>query len=189
MRIALTGSSSTGKTTLAHALLRDARFQKYATEIRSINARDTLARLGFSAMDKMSREEARYFQLAYYIQKESDERKCREGFITERSFVDVAAYWIERDTHDRSHFEKMMLIDPCAENARAYDIHIYLSFGSIPFYPDGWRSEDVSFHERIDRRIRSLLGEWGLHYIAITSADLSERVACVLEGLSSVGRT
>ncbi|MFD3627323.1 AAA family ATPase [Streptomyces sp. NPDC058698] len=190
MRIALTGSSSTGKTTLANALLRDARFKNYATEIRTINARNILAGLGYSAMDKMTREESRYFQLAYYVQKEADERRTKESFITERSFVDVAAYWIERDTYDRSDFEQRILVDPCAEAARTYDIHIYLPFGGVPFSPDGWRSEDRAFHERIDRRIRRLLEKWELPHIAITSADLSERVSFVLDELGRAdGRT
>src|SRR5437773_680930 len=97
MKIALTGSSSTGKTTLAH-LLTD---HEVLSELKYVTAdsRALLEKMGYRSMDRMTRDQLREFQTAYLECKLNIEGNI-ESYITERSTVDVAAYWLVRDAFD-----------------------------------------------------------------------------------------
>ena len=69
MRISLTGASSTGKTTLAMALLANKEFSKFATKIIHVDGRKLLIEMGCQSMDSMSREQQKSYQLNYYNKK------------------------------------------------------------------------------------------------------------------------
>jgi len=185
MRIAFTGSTSTGKTTLVEALLQDPTFSEYVSVHHTVDARHILQNLGFHSMDPMTPEETRYFQLTYFIRKLYGERG-RSSFVTERSFVDIAAYWMERDTLGCSQFEQRILMDPCEMEAKSYEIHFYLPFDVVPFQSDGWRSEDLDFHRRVDRRIHSLLEAWKINYVTLSTPSHTERIETVLRHLRRI---
>lgn len=180
MKLTLTGSSSTGKTTLALELSRCPNLS--IPEFVSADARTLLDEMGHHSMDRMTREELREFQLLYLERKLAMEAQCA-SFITERSTVDVAAYWLVRDAFDLPEAERNSYIERCRIHSLSYDLHVYLPFGVIPFIFDGYRSEDVSFHEAIDDQIKTLLREWGIHYMSLDTINLESRVETVVAAI------
>lgn len=179
MKIALTGSSSSGKTTLARSLMENPKFVELAGEFVTEDARSLLRTLGHQSMDEMTRAEQREFQERYLEQKAANELD-RECFLVDRSYVDVAAYWLVRDGFDLPLDEQERFEHTCCELARNYDIHIHFPFGQISFASDGYRSEDVEFHERIATKIHDLLRGWDIEHVTIESPNLEARLKQVL---------
>jgi len=179
MKIAFTGTSSTGKTTLAVRLIKNPEFTSKVPEFVAVDARALLDELGFRSMDKMTRGQSREFQQLYFRRKIEIE-SGRESFLTDRSFVDIAAYWVCRDTFDLSEAEQRLLLDPCRHATKKYDIHFYFPSGLIVFEHDGYRSDDIEFHMRIDRCILRYLVEWQIPYVTIVESDINKRIETVL---------
>jgi nicotinamide riboside kinase len=186
VKIAFTGTSSTGKTTLVRSLMQLSEFRQRFPTYLTADARKILEASGFHSMDAMTRSQLRSFQLSYFRSKQELERG-QDQFITDRSFVDVAAYWVQRDAFD-APMDQEQLVLPCSAEARKYDIHFYFPHGLISFEQDGYRSNDLGFHERIDRQIQRFLVEWNLPYESICTANHQERVEAVLSRVKAILR-
>lgn len=130
-------------------------------------------------MDLMNREELISFQLGYYEKKKQLE-KGLNNFLSERSFVDIAAFWLIRDTFDQGISEQNKLVIPCHKESQKYDLHVFLPFGIIPFVSDGYRSEDIELHTKVSVQIKNFLNEWELKFVEITTDDLGLRVEKVV---------
>jgi nicotinamide riboside kinase len=181
MRIAFTGASSTGKTTLARALGLDSAFRAVVPGRINVDGRNLLRELGHaSGVDSMSRDSRRAFQVRYLAQKRSNE-DGQERYLTERSFVDIAAFWIDTSTDPTDVYSEF--VRTCETEARRYDLHIYLPAGVIPLETDGLRSNDVAYHATIDASIRRLLREWRLRFVELNMCDLEARVSRVREAI------
>lgn len=178
MKVAITGSTSTGKTTLANELMKDFRIKERLEIVLNADARSIIRELGCRSMDIMTREQNREFQILYFKKKKKMENNL-ENFLVERSFVDVAAYWLIRDTYDLGIEEQDKLIFPCYEESKKYDLHIYLPFGLIPFEDDGYRPSNIEFNKEICRQTKKFLTEWNLNYIEIKTGDLEQRINIV----------
>lgn len=185
-RIAITGPSSTGKTTLAEALMKDPAFEACIPTLVPEGARELLREQGYSSFDGLSREDLRGFQRRFLEFKRNAESGV-ERFLVDRSFVDVAAVWLERDTFDQSAALQSELVGRCRELARSYTLHIHLPFGVIAFTDDGSRERDTLLHQRIGARILQYLDEWGLEYFTVRSTTVKDRVAEVCGELSRRG--
>jgi hypothetical protein len=144
-----------------------------------------MSELGCKGLDQMSRDEKCSFQLAYFLRKEHLERDATD-FLVERSFVDVAAFWIERDMAGRPPSAQSFLLEPCRELAQKYDLHIYMPLGAVPYVQDGWRSSDLAENERIDHSIKAFLGAWQLPHITMPSGTREQRVAIALRAILSI---
>ncbi|WP_434347629.1 ATP-binding protein [Myxococcus virescens] len=179
MKIALTGASSTGKTTLADSLMKEPDFRRQVDDFLTTNARGLLARMGHKSMDRMRRDELLKFQREYLAQKQQME-VGQERYLTDRSFIDVAAYWLRRDAIELGPEQREEVVDACRVAARRYDLHVYCPFGVVGFKSDGYRSEDLRHHREIGEQIASFLSEWGIRFITLDTADHEERVARVL---------
>ncbi|HLL00425.1 MAG TPA: ATP-binding protein [Myxococcaceae bacterium] len=185
MMIALTGSSSTGKTTLSDSLMKEAEFRTHVDSFLTTDARSLLRDMGHTSMDKMRRDELQWFQRTYLKRKQEIEAGQRR-FLTDRSFVDVAAYWLRRDAMGLEASEIEPVVNACREGASKYDLHIYCPFGVFPFKPDGYRSDNVAHHQEIGEQIAELLKDWGVKFITLDTPDHSERIARVLEAIRSL---
>tara|TARA_R110002111_G_scaffold4958_2_gene25836 strand:+ start:5740 stop:6324 length:585 start_codon:yes stop_codon:yes gene_type:complete len=183
MKIAFTGSSSTGKTTLAKRLMQHQEFANVVGNFITEDARSLLESFGHKSMDNMSRDELRKFQKCYLDQKIANE-KSRDSFLVDRSYVDVAAYWLVRDSYDLPLIEQTDFENKCRDLAASYDLHIQFPFDQIPFISDGYRSKDLDFHRDIAMKIQYLLDKWGCKYISIESPVIEKRIDQVLLILS-----
>lgn len=175
-RIALTGGSSTGKTTLAEALARDEEFKRIVPHFVPEGARDLLASIGDSALDSMTRDELRDFQRRFFEWKTKAE-PVAGSYLVDRSFVDVAAVWFERDTFDQARSLQDELLVPCRVLSARYTLHILVTATGIPFENDRVRESDMTLHRRIGERIVTYLREWQLPHMTLRSSSLSGRIA------------
>lgn len=184
MKIALTGSSSSGKTTLVKALRNNPVFISKVPHYVHVDARALLREMNHASMDKMTVEELRQFQKKYFKEK-VDREKDGDFYITERSYVDIAAYWMIRDAIDYVGPDNN-IIDKCKILSKSYSLHIYLPFGIVPFTSDGYRSENVELHKSIDKKIEDLLIKWELKFLRLNTAHVSYRVSTVLKYIASL---
>jgi hypothetical protein len=67
-----------------------------------------------------------------------------------------------------------------------YDYHFYFPVGVIPFESDGYRSEDGSLHDRIDRRIAKLLTEWSIPHCSMSVRSVDERRDLVMQHITQL---
>jgi len=184
MRIAFTGTASTGKTTLIKELFKRAEFKQFELIFLTTDARYILDSLGFKQMDLMTKEQKKYFQ-QIYLEKKIDLESNRNNIIVDRSFVDVASYWLVRECdNDISLAGK--LVDDASRLTKKYDLHFYFPYGIIPFEDDGYRSRDEEQRKQIGEQIKHFLEEWGIKYVQMNTPILSERVNMVLTQLNSL---
>ena len=180
MKIACTGTSSTGKSTLARRAPSEPGFSKYDLRYIGADARTLLEERALRNVDEMSKEQRIDFQLAYFERKLSLEHS-HESYITDRSFVDVAAYWIEYTTLPNDKF-----VSRCRHESKRYDTHVYFPPNLIGFESDGYRSFDLDVHRRIDELIVTLLKDWSIQPVAIQKVDLDGRLVELLIHLESI---
>jgi nicotinamide riboside kinase len=184
MRVAFTGSSSTGKTTLAKKVVPALQAKGWGGRFLTTNARGLLQELGHAGVDAMDLSQKREFQRLYLDRKLAQEQAETE-FITDRSFVDVAAYWIEYnglEVQCRDDF-----IERCRESSVQYDAHFYFPVGLLPLHADGFRSTDETSRQRIDGLIQMLAAEWGVECHPVESVDLPCREEHVVSILREAG--
>ncbi|MFZ0943940.1 MAG: ATP-binding protein [Syntrophobacteraceae bacterium] len=187
MKIAFTGTSCTGKTTLSYLLREEPWVKSHLPLFITVDARSLLTSRGFQSVDRMSPHELRDFQTEY-LSKKIHTEDGQDNYITDRSFVDVAAYWIERDAEGLPLSDVEPYVERCREEVKRYDTHFYFPFGIIQFESDGFRSEDLDFHTRIDLRIQKLLKEWNLRVETLNSRNLLERREIVTAYLRDLWR-
>jgi nicotinamide riboside kinase len=182
MIIGFCGSSSTGKSTLLKALMAYQPFRERVGEYRQVDARSILRSLGHQSMDQMNEDNLQQFQKIYLSRKIQNETGI-SSFCSDRTFVDIAAYWRCRDAPKIAGSASDKVTPICRKLARNYTLHVFLPFGLFPFESDGYRSVDLSLHEKISRNIKQLLLDWNLSFIELDSQDLLTRTHKVLDAL------
>ncbi len=166
-RIAIVGSFSTGKTTLAEAVA-----PKLGLPLLPEVARE-IAALGFKLdKDATVETEALIFMRQYYNEMTHD------GFVADRSMLDALAYasWVLEHQERRKEFA---LWDACLDIARHHLRSNYTQVFYLPIefgiVPDGLRPDDPDFQADIDRRILELLHSHDIRYSTLTGS-VSERL-------------
>jgi nicotinamide riboside kinase len=184
MRIAFTGTAATGKTTLIKELFNCSEFDQFKLAFLTTDARSILSSLGFKQMDLMTKEQTIFFQKLYFEKKQKTESNAVD-FIVDRSFVDVASYWLVRDCNNDISLAKEIIDDAC-KFSKKYDLHFYFPHGIIPFEDDGYRSKNEFQRKQIDEQIKLFLEEWGIKYVQLDAFDLNERVKIVINELNQL---
>jgi nicotinamide riboside kinase len=182
MRIAFSGTASTGKTTLIKELFKHKEFNQYNLKFLTTDARSILDSLGFKQMDLMTKEQTRHFQRIYF-QKKIEIESNKKNIIVDRSFADVASYWLVREC-DNNISIAGELIDKACRLSKEYDLHFYFPYGIIPFEDDGYRSRNETQRNQIGEQIKLFLNEWKIKFVQIDTDSLEKRVGIVLEQLS-----
>lgn len=178
MKIAIVGSSSVGKTTLAKAIVS----AEEALNLSYLNAdaRRLIANLGYKNIDDIPQSQRQLFQLKYLDEKIQLEENM-DNYISDRSYVDIAAYWVIRDAIDEPESRKETMVERCKILAQHYDLHIFLPFGIIPFEYDGYRSKNIKQDQQISNQILCFLEKWKLDYIIINEIDFSKRLKIAVD--------
>ena len=175
-RIAIIGSFSTGKTTLAEAAA-----PKLGLPLLPEVAREIAAQ-GFKLdKDATVETETLIFMRQYYNEMTHD------GFVGDRSLVDVMAYasWVLEHQERRKEFA---LWETCLDIARHHlrsqytDVfYLPIEFGIVP---DGLRPMDPEFQSDIDRRLVELLGIHDIAFETLTGT-VEERIDLLLEAVKN----
>jgi nicotinamide riboside kinase len=169
MRIAFTGASSTGKTTLAKAINEKIPELEYIT----VDARKIINELNHINIDNLSEKEFLLFQKEWLSQKITQECK-KKNFITDRTYIDAIAY-IENKNIDNE-----LLLNTCLSRMKDYDLIFYLPFGRIPFQNDGYRSKNYDEYKNVDAIIQRLLNEQNIPFHIVNIADFDESLNYVI---------
>ena len=174
-RIAIVGSFSTGKTTLAEAVA-----QPLGLPLLPEAAREVAA-LGFK-LDKDATPEVETLIFLKHFYNEMVHR----DFVADRSLLDVMAYagWV-LDHQERR--KETALFDECKKlaqhNLRSQYTHVFYLPIEFPIVPDELRPNDPEFQKDIDRRIVGLLESYDVAYETLTG-DVPTRVKALMERLS-----
>ena len=175
-RIAIVGSFSTGKTTLAEALSRRLDLPLLPEVAREV------VELGFK-LDKDATPET---EALIFLRQYNNELSTHE-FVGDRSLIDVMAYagWVLDNQEWR---KEMALWDECVKLAErrlrtSYSNVFYLPI-EFPIVLDGLRPDDPEFQEDIDRRMLKLLHSHDLEYKKLTGS-VEERLAQIDEELAA----
>ena len=161
-RIAIVGSFSTGKTTLAEDLAR-----RLELPLLPEVAREVVA-LGFK-LDKDATPET---ETLIFLRQYNNELSTPE-FVGDRSLIDVMAYagWV-LDNQPRR--KESALWDECLRLAerrlRTSYSHVFYLPIEFPIVLDGLRPDDPDFQKDIDHRILSLLASHDIEYETVTGS-------------------
>jgi nicotinamide riboside kinase len=185
MRIALTGAASTGKTTLARELMKAPELKDILKTHLNVDARKIQDEMGERSIDMMSPKKLQEFQMCYFSQKKQLE-KNRDSYIVERSFIDIAVYWILRDAKYKNEFIQQKVVEACKTESKRYDLHIFLPFGIIPFENDGYRSLNMEHHYEFSEKVKYFLKEWELEFIELNCNDLNQRISKAVKKILSL---
>lgn len=90
----------------------------------------------------MNLSQKRAFQI-HYLERKLALESSETDYITDRSFLDVAAYWIEYN--QMNHESRHWFIEKCRKNAARYDAHFYFPVGLLPLEADGFRTVDAAW--------------------------------------------
>jgi nicotinamide riboside kinase len=174
-RIAIVGSFSTGKTTLAEEAA-----PKLGLPLLPEVARQVIEE-GFK-LDKDATVET---ETLIFLRQWYNEM-THESFVGDRSLVDVMAYasWVLENQERRKEFA---LWDTCLDIAKHHlrsqytDVfYLPIEFGIVP---DGLRPLDEDFQQDIDRRMVHLLEVNDIRYQTLTGS-VEDRMAALLDAVS-----
>ena len=166
-RIAIVGSFSTGKTTLAEALARELDLPLLPEVAREI------VELGFKLdKDATPETEALIFMRQYNNELSTDE------FVGDRSLIDVMTYagWVLDNQERRKEFALWEECERLAERGlRTNYSHVFYLPIEFPIVLDGLRPDDPEFQRDIDERMLRLLSTHAIRYETVTGS-VAERI-------------
>jgi adenylate kinase family enzyme len=177
-RIAIVGSFSTGKTTVAEVLARRLNVPLLPEVAREI------VELGFK-LDKDATPET---ETLIFMRQYNNELSIDE-FVGDRSLIDVMAYagWVLDNQPRRKEFALWEECERLAERRlRTNYSHVFYLPIEFPIVLDGLRPDDPEFQSEIDERILRLLRTHGVRYETITGG-VGERLDQIEAHLSKTG--
>ena len=182
MRIAVSGSAGTGKTTLARAL-----GARLGLPVIGEGMREYLERTGVD-LHALGHAEFRALVKGLWEERrtaEAEAIRAAGGFVADRAGVDFAAFWMfYRFAREETETEQMMAeaLDP-----GRYNWIFLLPGGAIPMVADGVRTPDRYVQLHVELLIRGLLGEpeggasrGGARWAEVRAVSLPEREAEIL---------
>lgn len=170
MKIALAGSGSTGKSTLAEAASKQFDIP-YIPEY----AREVAQEMGIGNIRELTPETTYDFQINILDKKITEEDR-HETFIADRSSADNAAYyfrWCCRDVPDEKN---KTYIERCFERLKEYDKIIVLPWNGIPLQDDGFRSKKLYYQYEIHCLILGILADQKIDYEILEEKTLEGRL-------------
>lgn len=162
MKIAISGSEGTGKSTLSRELAKEFGIPRIKEGVR-----DYMKRHGIENLRDMSPQE--YMKMQWYLLDSKIEQESSLGsFVADRSVADNVAYtlrWCGRDFTEKMLGKYVQLAREHAQNT--YDLILYLPWGKISVEDDGVRDTRKWYLYEIDRLIWGILKDWNLPVVEI----------------------
>ena len=183
MKIAFTGAESTGKTTLVEKLYNHPEFREFEFEFVTADARSILDSMGCKLLDNMSCNQIKEFQRAYFDKKKHLEKEAKGNIIVDRSFVDIASYWLVRDfAYDFNAAKEV--VEECQILSYRYDFHFYFPHDVISLKDDGYRSRYEEMRVAVGEQIESFLKDWNIAYMRLETDNIEDRANIVINQLN-----
>ncbi|HVL90884.1 MAG TPA: ATP-binding protein [Actinomycetota bacterium] len=171
-KIAIVGSFSTGKTTLAEIVA-----ERLGLSLLPEVAREVAA-MGFK-LDKDATPEVETLIFLKQLRNEM----THEHFVGDRSLIDVMAYagWVLDNQPPRP---ESALWEACVNIAehqlRSQYSHVFYLPIEFPIVPDGLRPLDPDFQSEIDARMRALLDRHAISFETLTGS-VEDRVDALVD--------
>lgn len=171
-RIAIVGSFSTGKTTLAEAAAEPLGLPLLPEVAREVAAE------GF----KLDKDATPEVETLIFLRQYRNEM-THDDFVGDRSLIDVMAYagWVLDNQERRREFA---LWDACVEIAehrlRTQYTHVFYLPVEFDIVPDGLRPMDPDFQAEIDRRMLELLERYSIRYETL-KGSVAERLDALID--------
>ena len=197
MRIVITGSHGTGKTTLGKNLFRYLQEEKMKIGVTGSHGtgKTTLSKLlagknnwrylpesPLQAMTKgfpINEETPIETEIWIFAKQIEMETFTPESWVADKCLIDLLAYARYLMPKEKSLLETLTKI---VKRNAVYDVVIYLPTGEFPIEDDGFRSTDPVFQEAIDKEITRIMREMNIEYHKIvgTREERLERakIAC-----------
>ena len=170
LRIAVTGSAGTGKTTLVRALSAASDLPVIGEEMRAY-----LLSGGARLAVLEPARAAGVLAGLWKARQEAEQDHAAAGFIADNCSVDFAAYALQHGCADESG----SLIDEACAAASRYDAIFVLPFGAVPYERDGLRTESQGDERRYQLVLEALLarcvGAGRVHRVAPALASVEDR--------------
>ena len=170
MRIAFSGTSSTGKTTTANLLKERGLLDKLGLQLlRNKDSRSKLSK----KVDELTLDEKLTFQNSCFMDKKIFESN-QDNYIVERSFVDLLAY--------RSFISPIPTNEEINAHiilAKQYDLHFFFPYGIISYESDGFRPTD-EYSKKVSEKIFEILNSNDIYYITLNSSSLDDRCKIII---------
>jgi len=163
MKIALAGSAGTGRTTIAKQVALSINHFPLTNLAKSI-----LRSEGFKYGTEQTVEEflATKERQVYLYQRKKEKESELEDFVTDRSWLDLAAYCIY-GMQNNTDFDISAFISDCKDEVEKYDAIIHIPWGRQPLQPNGTRTINPWFQFMIDSIICRLANQWKVQMIEI----------------------
>ncbi len=180
-RIAFTGASGTGKTTLVSILA-----EKLGLEVNPVGSRSVALAMGFRTpydVDKVGRRaefQERLVQEKWYWEQQ------RADFITDRSMMDNYVYALMHEGIPRQYSDHSTM--HVLRQYMAHYTHVFFcpihAFHDVADDPS--RVNDSSYHARYEETLLSTYKACGVDVIHVPSGTVDERVRFAIEQLAGV---
>lgn len=165
MKVAFTGTSSTGKTTTALRLEHLGILSKLGLHL--FRPPDTRRGLK-DKVSALSDTEKLAFQNQRFYEKNNLEDN-EDNFLVERSFVDLLAYrYLIAPSPSKED------IDQHINLAKKYSLHFFFPYGVIPYEADGFRP-DEEYSVLISTKIQEIMDFYEIPYISLVNSSLEAR--------------
>lgn len=174
MKIAFTGTHSTGKTTLLNDVI-----EYYGDDIKL----KSISEVARKIIDKgyPLNQDANVDSYIHYIndQLSSEETYMRECdlFISDRTLLDPVAYAMVNSKLPRPYIPEYfidMMTNVWLLEKNRYDIYIYFPI-EFPLEIDGIRPLDEQYRKDIDEQIRMLLIKHKINYITVSGNKMQRK--------------
>jgi len=173
MKIGLTGTMSTGKTTLARALGELDIFKDYPIQTeRSKYLRDIGIALNTDSTLKG--------QLVFAAERSIE--LMQENIITDRTIYDVCAFTLSAKSI--GNYEKRQFTELLMSLRDDYDAIIYVSPVGVDIEDNGVRTVDPIYRNKIDLTIQSMLEEYPPKKLIKVIGSTEERINTIISQLS-----
>lgn len=163
MKIAFTGTHSTGKTTILNKI--DSKFEKISEYARKLKEE------GFPLNKKTTQEG----QLILF-NKSLNDLFLKKSFICDRCLIDYAVYTLLSEKKIENYVTDYM--EGCIQKyMKMYDKVIYFPIiQEISLSQDGIRDSDLKYREKVDFYITSYLKSYKVNFHTLESMTIEDRI-------------